>query len=137
MRLRGLLAALGLVIACVSVACAPDRGVSQRSATDLEVVSWWTSGSEQHALTVLFDAYRAAHPGATVINGAVAGGGDLPWPDGSVGSAGGRSSPIGREDDGVDVARVPPQSPDHLMSRCAPQTHHVIVASCRHRLAVG
>jgi glucose/mannose transport system substrate-binding protein len=75
MRLRGLLAALGLVIACVSVACAPDRGVSQRSATDLEVVSWWTSGSEKQGLTVLFDAYRAAHPGATVINGAVAGGG--------------------------------------------------------------
>jgi glucose/mannose transport system substrate-binding protein len=74
MRLRGLLAALGLVIACVSVACAPDRGVSQRSATDLEVVSWWTSGSEKQGLTVLFDAYRA-HPGATVINGAVAGGG--------------------------------------------------------------
>jgi glucose/mannose transport system substrate-binding protein len=59
----------------VSVACAPDRGVSQRSATDLEVVSWWTSGSEKQGLTVLFDAYRAAHPGATVINGAVAGGG--------------------------------------------------------------
>jgi glucose/mannose transport system substrate-binding protein len=75
MRLRGLLAALGLVIACVSVACAPDRGVSQRSATDVEVVSWWTSGSEKQGLTVLFDAYRAAHPGATVINGAVAGGG--------------------------------------------------------------
>jgi glucose/mannose transport system substrate-binding protein len=75
MRLRGLLAVLGLVIACVLVACAPDRGVSQRSATDLEVVSWWTSGSEQQALTVLFDAYRAAHPGATVTNGAVAGGG--------------------------------------------------------------
>ena len=75
MRLRGILAVLGLVIACVLVACAPDRGVSQRSATDLEVVSWWTSGSEQQALTVLFDAYRAAHPGATVTNGAVAGGG--------------------------------------------------------------
>jgi glucose/mannose transport system substrate-binding protein len=59
----------------VSAACALDRGVSQRSATDLEVVSWWTSGSEQQALTVLFDAYRAAHLGATVTNGAVAGGG--------------------------------------------------------------
>lgn len=75
MRLRVLLAALGLVIASVSVACAPDREVSQRSATGLEVVSWWTSGSEQQALTVLFDAYRAAHPGAAVTNRAVAGGG--------------------------------------------------------------
>ncbi|MGQ0719361.1 MAG: ABC transporter substrate-binding protein [Pseudonocardiales bacterium] len=59
----------------MSVACAPDRGVSQRSATDLEVVSWWTSGSEHQALTVLFDAYRAAHSGATVTNAAVEGGG--------------------------------------------------------------
>ena len=75
MRFRGLLAVIGLLIACVSVACASDRGVSQRSGTDLEVVSWWTSGSERQALTVLFDAYRAAHPGATVTNGAVAGGG--------------------------------------------------------------
>ena len=75
MRLRRLLAALGLVIACGSVACAPDVGVSQRSGTDLEVVSWWTSGSEQQALTVLFDSYRAAHAGAKVTNGAVAGGG--------------------------------------------------------------
>ena len=75
MRLRVLLVALGLVIASVSVACAPDREVSQRSATGLEVVSWWTSGSEQQALTVLFDAYRAAHPGAAVTNRAVAGGG--------------------------------------------------------------
>ncbi len=75
MRLRVLLAALGLVIASVLVACAPDREVSQRPTTGLEVVSWWTSGSEQQALTVLFDAYRAAHPGATVTNRAVAGGG--------------------------------------------------------------
>jgi glucose/mannose transport system substrate-binding protein len=75
MRFRGLLAVLGLVIACVSVACASDRGMNQRSGTDLEVVSWWTSGSEQQALTVLFDAYRAAHPGAAVTNRAVAGGG--------------------------------------------------------------
>jgi glucose/mannose transport system substrate-binding protein len=58
----------------MSVACAPDRGSSQKSTTDLEVVSWWTSGSEQQALTVLFDGYRAAHSGVTVTNGAVAGG---------------------------------------------------------------
>jgi glucose/mannose transport system substrate-binding protein len=75
MSLRGRLAALGLVIACVSIACAPGPGPSHEPTTGLEVVSWWTSGSEQQALNVLFDAYRAAHPGVTVRNAAVAGGG--------------------------------------------------------------
>jgi glucose/mannose transport system substrate-binding protein len=37
-------------------------------------MSWWTSGSEQQALTVLVDDYRAQHPDVTVTNGAVAGG---------------------------------------------------------------
>jgi glucose/mannose transport system substrate-binding protein len=75
MRLRGRLVALGLAIACVSVACASDRGAGREPTAGLEVVSWWTSGSEQQALNVLIDAYRAAHPGVRVTNGAVAGGG--------------------------------------------------------------
>jgi glucose/mannose transport system substrate-binding protein len=75
MRLRGRLVALGLAIACVSVACASDRGSGREPTTGLEVVSWWTSGSEQQALNVLIDAYRTAHPGMTVTNAAVAGGG--------------------------------------------------------------
>jgi glucose/mannose transport system substrate-binding protein len=76
MRLRGLrVAALGLAVACVAAACASDQGSSQDPTKNLEVVSWWTSGSEQQALTVLFDAYRAAHPGVTVTNSAVVGGG--------------------------------------------------------------
>jgi glucose/mannose transport system substrate-binding protein len=73
MRLRGCVVALGLAVVCASAACAPAS--RQESTTGLEVASWWTSGSEQRALTVLFDAYRAAHPGVTVTNGAVAGGG--------------------------------------------------------------
>ncbi|MDT7583650.1 MAG: glucose/mannose transport system substrate-binding protein [Pseudonocardiales bacterium] len=77
MRLRGRLAALGLTAVCVcaSAACGADRGSSQEPTHSLEVVSWWTSGSEQQALTALLDAYRTAHPGVTVTNGAVAGGG--------------------------------------------------------------
>jgi glucose/mannose transport system substrate-binding protein len=75
MRLRGRLVALGLAVACVLVACASDRGSGRESTTGLEVVSWWTSGSEQQALNVLIDAYRTAHPGVTVTNAAVAGGG--------------------------------------------------------------
>jgi glucose/mannose transport system substrate-binding protein len=75
MRLRGSIVALGLAVVCALAGCAADRGSSPESTPNLEVVSWWTSGSEQQALTVLFDAYRAAHPGVTVTNGAVAGGG--------------------------------------------------------------
>jgi glucose/mannose transport system substrate-binding protein len=76
MRLRGLrVAALGLAVACMAAACSSDQDSSQAPTDHLEVVSWWTSGSEQQALTVLFDAYRAAHPGVTVTNSAVVGGG--------------------------------------------------------------
>jgi len=75
MRLRVWIVALGLAVACASAACAPGRAPSQEPTTGLEVVSWWTSGSEQQALNVLFDAYRAAHPGVTVRNAAVVGGG--------------------------------------------------------------
>ena len=38
------------------------------------MVSWWTSGSEQRALRVLLDAYKASHADVTVTSGAVAGG---------------------------------------------------------------
>ena len=40
----------------------------------LEVMSWWTSGSERAALNVLFDDFHKARPQVTIINGAVAGG---------------------------------------------------------------
>jgi glucose/mannose transport system substrate-binding protein len=73
-RRRGRLAALGLAVACASGACASGGGSDQEPTTALEVVSWWTSGSEQQALGVLVDGYRAQHPDVTVANGAVAGG---------------------------------------------------------------
>lgn len=40
----------------------------------LEVLSWWTSGSEAKALAILFDDFRAAHPGVDLVNASVAGG---------------------------------------------------------------
>lgn len=42
---------------------------------NLEVFSWWTSGSESAALKAMFDGYSKANPGINVVNGAVAGGG--------------------------------------------------------------
>jgi glucose/mannose transport system substrate-binding protein len=77
MRLRR---RIGAVVAAVLAAAASGCGGSgagsgNQNTPNLEVVSWWTSGSEQQALTTLFDAYKAEHPGVTVTNAAVAGGG--------------------------------------------------------------
>jgi glucose/mannose transport system substrate-binding protein len=41
----------------------------------LEVFSWWTSGSESAALDTLFNGFKAKDPGAEVVNAAVSGGG--------------------------------------------------------------
>jgi glucose/mannose transport system substrate-binding protein len=76
MNLRARIVALGLTLLCTaSTACSSDRSPNQEPTAGLEVASWWTSGSEQQALTVLVDAFRATHPGVNVTNGAVAGGG--------------------------------------------------------------
>jgi glucose/mannose transport system substrate-binding protein len=75
MRLRRLAGVLALVLVA-SVACSPDESGSGNEATaNLEVISWWTSGSEEQALNVLFDAYKEAHPEVTIVNATVAGGG--------------------------------------------------------------
>src|SRR5690554_5231079 len=65
--------------ALVLGACAANTsGTSSGGDADggsLEVVSWWTSGSEAEALQVLFDAVQAEMPGLNVENAAVSGGG--------------------------------------------------------------
>lgn len=73
---RARLAALSLGLVCAVTGCSSTGDSSSKTPTNqLEVVSWWTSGSEQKALNVLLDAYRQAHPGVSVTSGAVAGGG--------------------------------------------------------------
>jgi glucose/mannose transport system substrate-binding protein len=65
------IAALALMLS----ACGDDSPTSAaRNTKQLEVVSWWTSGSEAAALNALFAAFRKANPGVEVVNGAVAGG---------------------------------------------------------------
>ncbi len=76
---RSLLAAatgLTLLVGPAVAGCSQGPAPGDPSATtaELEVVSWWTSPSEKAALTVLYDAFRAANPGVTIIDGAVAGG---------------------------------------------------------------
>lgn len=66
------------VVAALALTLAACGGDSPTSATkdtkQLEVVSWWTSGSEAAALDALFAAFRESNPGVDALNGAVAGG---------------------------------------------------------------
>jgi glucose/mannose transport system substrate-binding protein len=55
-------------------ACGNTPTSATKSTKQLEVVSWWTSGSEAAALNALFAAFRASSPGVDVVNGAVPGG---------------------------------------------------------------
>ena len=67
--------ALALTLTLGAGACGDDAPTSPaRDTTRLEVLSWWTSGSEAAALSTLLDAYRRAAPGVEPVNAAVAGG---------------------------------------------------------------
>jgi len=69
---------LALAVAALALTLAACGGNSPTSATtdtkQLEVVSWWTSGSEAAALEALFAAFRESNPDVEAVNGAVAGG---------------------------------------------------------------
>ena len=76
---------VALTAGCLSLTIAACGGSSTTASSgstgtgtgsgNLEVFSWWTSGSESAALKALFDAYTKGNPGAKITNGAVAGGG--------------------------------------------------------------
>jgi glucose/mannose transport system substrate-binding protein len=69
------LLAVTVVLMLAAGACTGDDPTSATTATDdLEVVSWWTSGSEAAALDALLDAFRQENPGVEPVNAAVAGG---------------------------------------------------------------
>jgi glucose/mannose transport system substrate-binding protein len=70
--------ALVTSVAVLLTACqfgGDNPGASDRASKNLEVLSWWTSGSERAALNVLFDDFKKSNPGITVVNAAVTGGG--------------------------------------------------------------
>lgn len=74
-RLLGAIAG-SAALALTAVGCASgDSEGGGDGATEFEVFSFWTSGSESDALQELFDLYEEQNPGVTIINGAVAGGG--------------------------------------------------------------
>lgn len=55
--------------------CAANSPADSAGDDNLEITSWWTSGSEADALNVLIDAVKAADKGLNVENAAVSGGG--------------------------------------------------------------
>jgi glucose/mannose transport system substrate-binding protein len=73
---RGGAAAAAVAILALAVAACGDNSPTSASTNtkQLEVVSWWTSGSEAAALDALFAAFRKSNPGVDAVNGAVPGG---------------------------------------------------------------
>jgi glucose/mannose transport system substrate-binding protein len=69
------LAALAVALICALAGCSSGSSSSNKQTDQLELISWWTSSSEQPALDVLINGYTAAHPGVKVVNASVAGGG--------------------------------------------------------------
>ena len=73
-RWRRAAAAVAVVVLAVA-GCGPPKPTSPTKETkQLEVVSWWTSGSEAAALNVLFTAMHQTDPNVDVVNAAVPGG---------------------------------------------------------------
>jgi glucose/mannose transport system substrate-binding protein len=67
--------AVALTMALAVSACGGEQPTSASKDTkQLEIVSWWTSGSEAAALNTLLAAFRQANPGVEPVNAAVAGG---------------------------------------------------------------
>jgi glucose/mannose transport system substrate-binding protein len=75
MTARRALTAAVAALALVLAACGDDAPTSATKDTQqLEVVSWWTSGSEAAALDALFAAFKDSNGSVAAINGAVPGG---------------------------------------------------------------
>src|SRR5919107_1669972 len=73
---RRVAAAVALVMSLPVAACGGGEAPTsaEKDTKQLEVMSWWTSGSEAAALNVLLTAFRQANPGVEPVNAAVAGG---------------------------------------------------------------
>jgi glucose/mannose transport system substrate-binding protein len=68
-------AAVALITTLAVTACGAEAPTSATKDTrKLEVVSWWTSGSEAAALNTLLTAFHQANPDVEPVNAAVAGG---------------------------------------------------------------
>lgn len=78
MKFRRALAGLAATMALATglAACgAPSSSPIDEDSNKLELISWWTSGSEEQALNVLIDAFKTKYPDVDVENAPVVGGG--------------------------------------------------------------
>lgn len=75
MRRTALWAAATTAAAALTVTACGGSTSTASGGDQVEVFSWWTSGSEATALDALIDGFKEANPGVTVQNGAVSGGG--------------------------------------------------------------
>ncbi|HET9649313.1 MAG TPA: ABC transporter substrate-binding protein [Microlunatus sp.] len=75
--IRRAIAAVALSLSLVGglAACGTDNQGQAQATDKLELISWWTSGSEAEALQVLIDAFKAKDPNVEVVNAPVVGGG--------------------------------------------------------------
>jgi glucose/mannose transport system substrate-binding protein len=71
--LAAVAASMSLVVGLA--ACGTESQGNAEPTNQLELISWWTSGSEAEALNVLIDAFKAKDSGVTVSNAPVVGGG--------------------------------------------------------------
>ena len=62
--------ALGLVLA----GCSSDTGSDPENADQVEVFTWWASGSEKVGLDALVKVFNEQNPDIEFINASVAGG---------------------------------------------------------------
>ena len=67
--------AVALSLTLAAGACSGEAPTSvTKETSQLEIMSWWTSGSEAAALNILLNAFRQGDPGVEPVNAAVAGG---------------------------------------------------------------
>lgn len=55
-------------------ACSDDKGDKPAAGSEVEVFTWWASGSEKLGLDALVKVFSTQHPDVKFVNGAVAGG---------------------------------------------------------------
>ena len=61
-------------LALLLAACGGGAPSGTPTGNKVEIISWWTSGSENAALNVIFDNFKKSNPGVDIVNAAVAGG---------------------------------------------------------------
>ena len=71
-RARVIVAAVA--VTCALAACAPGSGIDPDDPDQVEVFTWWATGTEKVGLDALVDVFAEQHPDIRFVNATVAGG---------------------------------------------------------------